>query len=93
MVNIIKDASVSLLNKPVDNIPRHTQTLIYYIFLAAKIAIASAWKSPIVDIALMKRKLGWIMLNEKIVSILNDKQPLFEKIWSPWLTYLQAPET
>lgn len=55
LVNIIKDASIVLLNKPVENVPRHTQTLIYFMFLAAKIVIATAWKSPV--IALMKRKL------------------------------------
>lgn len=34
----------------------------------------------------------WIMLNEKNVSVLQDKQPLFDKIWSPCLAYLQVPD-
>lgn len=60
--------------------------------LPAKIAIVTAWKSHFIDIALLKRKLMWIMLNEKNVSVLQDKQPLFDKIWSPWLAYLQVPD-
>lgn len=42
IVNITKDARIVLLNEPAENIARHTQTLIYFIFLAAKIAIATA---------------------------------------------------
>lgn len=57
-------------------------------FLAAEIAIVTACKSPVIDIALMKRKLTWIMLNEKFVSVLQDKQPLFIKYGpSGLLTY------
>lgn len=90
-VNIKKDANIALLNKPVEDIPKHTQTLIYYMFLSAKIAIASAWKSPAIDIALLKRKLSWIMLNEKIVSVLRDRQAVFDRVWSPWIDYLRIP--
>lgn len=88
LVNISKDAWVAFLNKPVDGIPRHMQTLFYFMFLAAKMAIATAQKSPMVDLALLKHKLTWIMLNEKIVSVLRDKQALFNKVW----TYLQVPD-
>lgn len=49
--------SKALLNKPVENVQRHTQTLIYVMFLAAKIAIASAWKSLVIDLVFMKRNL------------------------------------
>lgn len=69
MVNITKDASIALLNKLVENVPRHTHRL-YFMFLVPKIAIATAWKSPVIVLALMKCKLTWIMLNEKIVSVL-----------------------
>lgn len=51
-------------------------------FLAAKIAIAAACKSPMIDLALMKQKLTWIMLHKKLVSVLRDKQSLFERIWT-----------
>lgn len=59
MVNNIKDPKIALLNEPVDNIPRSIQTLIYFKFLAAKIVIATARKSSVIDlalIALMKQK-------------------------------------
>lgn len=56
MVSITKDACIELLNEPDKNIPRCAQTFIYFIFLVAKIAIATAWKSLVVDIALLKRK-------------------------------------
>lgn len=49
-------------------------------FLAAKTAIATAGKSLVINLALMKRKLIWIMLNEKIVSVLRDKHFQFEKV-------------
>lgn len=57
MVNVTKDARIALVNKPVENVPRYTQTLINFMFLAAKIAIATAWKSPALGIAIMKGKL------------------------------------
>lgn len=59
-------------------------------FLAAKIAIATAWKIPVIDLALMKRKLTWIMLHETMVSVLRDKQSPFEKVWTSWLSYLRV---
>lgn len=45
----------ALLDKPVENVLRHTQTLSYFMFLAAKIAVASAWKSPVIDFTLVKQ--------------------------------------
>lgn len=77
-----------MLPLPVDDIPKHMQTLIHFIFLAAKIAVAMAWKSPVIDLALLKCKLTWIMLNEKLVSVLQDRQTLFDM--KPWLTYLEV---
>lgn len=42
-----KDTSITLVRKQVENVLRHTETLIYFMFSAAKIAIASAWKSSL----------------------------------------------
>lgn len=83
MVNITKDPWITLFIEPVQNILRSTQTLIYYMFLAAKIASASTWKSPMIDLVLMKQKLSWIMLHEKLVSVLQNTQSLFERVWTP----------
>lgn len=57
----------------------HVQLLIHFISLAAKIAIAMTWKSPVIDLSMLKRKFTWIMLIEKIVSVLQDKQSFFKK--------------
>lgn len=39
----------------------------FFMFLKAKIAIAMALKSLLVDVMEMKRKCTWMMINEKIV--------------------------
>lgn len=57
LVNIANDANIILLNKPVENVLQYTQTLIYFMFLVAKIAIATVWKSPVIDFAIVKLKL------------------------------------
>lgn len=54
-------------------------------FLAAKIAIATAWKIYVIDIALMKRKRMWLMLNEKIPSVLRENNPFLIKCGPPGL--------
>lgn len=30
------------------------------------------------------------MVNEKLTSVRKDKQAKFEKVWNPWIAYLQA---
>lgn len=89
MVNI----SIALLNKPVENVARHTQTLIYFIVFRGYNRYCIGMENPVIDLAWMKRILNWIMLNEKIGSVLRDKQSCLEKTWSPWLSYLQVPDT
>lgn len=91
MMNIVKNPRVALLNEPVSDISKHTQTLIYFMFLAPKISIATTWKNSVVDLAVMKRKLTWIMFNEKLVSILKDRSSRFDCVWNPWIKYLQPP--
>lgn len=79
MVKIVKDPKVALLNGPVAGVHRHTHSSIYFMFLAAKIAIATAWKKTTVDLAVMSCKLTWIMTKEKWVSILRDASFQFQK--------------
>lgn len=38
-----------------DEIPRHLRTHNFFIFLAAKITIERAWKSAVVNVALVKQ--------------------------------------
>lgn len=55
--NIVKNSKVALLNEPIEGIPRHTQILIYFMFLEAKIKIATAWKSSVVNLVMRNWKL------------------------------------
>lgn len=56
--------------------------------LAAKIFIAKAWKSYVVDISAPNNNTSWIMLHKNLASILKDKQKGFEKAWGPWICYI-----
>lgn len=47
-----------------------------FIFKAARISIARSWKSPTITFELLKAKLLWIMINERLSAILNDKLAL-----------------
>lgn len=46
-VNLVQNPRVALLNELVADIPKHTQALIYFVFLEAKIAIATALEETI----------------------------------------------
>lgn len=84
MVNIINDSRIALLNELVEGL-LDTTRLIYFFYLAVNIAISTAWKKPLVDLEVMKCKLTWIMTNEKLVSVLQDTSPQFERVWNPWI--------
>lgn len=38
-----------------------------------------------VDLAVMKRKLSWIVVNEKLVSIMKGTTSRFERAFDPWI--------
>lgn len=67
------------------------KTPIFYIFLMTKTSISKVQKSSVVSIASMKYNISQIMLHERLANFLWDKQTIFEKIWNPWLPYLQLP--
>lgn len=50
--------------------------------------IAKAWKQPRVSLMSTKRKISWIMSQEKLTGILLDKTNEFEATWEPWAKYL-----
>lgn len=89
MVNIVKNPRVALLNGPITKVSKHAQTQKYFMFLGAKITIATEWKGPVVDLAVMKQKWTWIMLNKKLGSILKDQSSRFDRVGDPWIKYLQ----
>lgn len=67
---------------------RHARRLLAFIFGATRISIARSWNSLAIPFDLVKTKLSWIMVNERLSTILLDKQVWFDKIWEPWIKYL-----
>lgn len=63
-VTVSQDPTIALLNHRVDKTPKHTQTLIFFMFLGTKIMLARAWKKPTVSIPATKAKISWIMSKE-----------------------------
>lgn len=88
-VNLIKSPLQALLGCPVEGTSKHIRRLIAFIFIASRISIAKSWKSSTIPFHLLKYKLSWIMVNERLSAILN-KVALFDKIWDPWINYLLA---
>lgn len=74
---------IALLKNRVEWIPKHTQALLFYMLLGAKMTIAHAWKQPTISVSAAKRKMSWIMTQEKLVGVLQDKRETFEHIWKP----------
>lgn len=87
-VNLIKSPMHALLGRPVEGASKSMRRLIAFIFMAARISIAKSWKSCSVPFYLLKAKLSWIMVNERLSAILKDKLTEFNKIWEPWIGYL-----
>lgn len=79
---------VALLNFPVREVPRATQRLIFFIILGAKLTLAKAWKKSSVSTTLAKRKISWIMNQEKMASVVLDSSTKFKQIWEPWANYI-----
>lgn len=52
--------------------------------------LAKSWKQPMVSLAQARKKVIWILLNENIVSILQDTVKKSEQIWEPWATYMHV---
>lgn len=73
-----------------EGVLRHTKKLISFIYTASRIAIARSWRKPLIPFELVKAKLMWIMINERLSAILLDKQRAFDRIWEPWWTYLST---
>lgn len=79
---------VALLNAPIPRIAKHTQKLIALMLLGAKTTITKAWKQPTVSFQEAKRKISWIMSQEKLVSTMTDTTKSFEATWEPWVRHI-----
>lgn len=86
--NLQKTQQQALLGKLVQEVPGHTRQLIAFVSIAERKAIARSWESPTVQFDLFKVKNSWILINENLSAILNDKMKRFEKTWDPWIKYL-----
>lgn len=85
---IPRSPEVAILNANVPGISKATQTLINFILLGTKISIAKAWKQPRPSFNAVKRKVSWIMAQEKLSSILTNTSLKFQTIWEPWAQYM-----
>lgn len=85
---VTKSPQVALLNAPIPRIAKHTQKLITLMLLGAKTTITKAWKQPTVSFQEAKRKISWIMSQEKLVSTMTDTTKSFEATWEPWVRHI-----
>lgn len=87
-IPVTKSPQIALLNVHAPKTPKYTQKLISFMLLGAKITIAKAWKQTKVSLTAAKRKISWIMSQEKMVSsIMNTHKP-FEATWEPWAKHV-----
>lgn len=86
-IRIAPDPTIALLNHTILNLPKSSQKLAFFILLGAKITLAKAWKRRTVSFQCCKRKVTWIMSQEKIVAKLLDTVEKFNIIWEPWARY------
>lgn len=82
-----KSPTTALLNIHIPTITKYSQKRIFLICLGSKLSIAKAWKCPKVSIQAAKRKMSWIMSQEKLASSLLDSSEQFQETWDPWATY------
>lgn len=79
---------IALLNEKVTDGSCAIERLIHFILLAANLAIDRSWKCPSVHIALFRRNVSWIMLNEHLASSFTDCAFSFRKYGIPGLNML-----
>lgn len=88
---IPQNPQIALLNGRVENTPKYIQFLLFYMLLSAKITIARARKQSLVSLVAAKCKISWIMMQQKLVSVLQDKIKKSELIWEPWAAFENIP--
>lgn len=68
---LLNSPHIELLNFPIPSDAKSPQQLILLIFTGAKLTIATAWKQPSVSFTKAKRKISWLMAQEKVSKVLN----------------------
>lgn len=84
---------VPLLNAYIPKIPKASRRLIHFLLLGAKLTVAKAWENQKISFPAVVRKVSWIMMQEKLSSILLDTASKFESIWEPWANHVGTPLT
>ena len=87
-VPVEKNPQVALLGTRIPQASKQMQKLITFMLLGAKTTLAGAWKQPRVSIMAAKKKISWVMTQEKLVSSILNTSQLFEAIWEPWAKYV-----
>lgn len=87
-IPVPKTPEIALLNGNPVGCAKPLQTLVHFILLGTKITIARAWKQPTVSLAAVKRKISWVMVQEKTVSILQSTTEKHDTVREPWKTYI-----
>ena len=89
-LNMTKSAKQALLGDRVVEASKAQRRLLMFIFISAKITIARNWRAASLPLEQLKRKLSWLMLNERLTALIQDKLEIFHKVWDPWLAYLAS---
>lgn len=87
-VQVPRTPDVALLNATIPRAHKPNHKLIHFILLGAKLTIANAWKQPRVSFMAAKRKISWIMSQEKLTSVLLDSKVQFKTTWEPWAHHM-----
>lgn len=80
--NLKRDPFVALLWKPITE-----GQLTSHIFIATKLTIAKAWKTPALSFEAVKNCVNDIMVNEKLTAVLSDTHDKFLRVWQPWVAH------
>ncbi|OCT76294.1 hypothetical protein XELAEV_18031493mg [Xenopus laevis] len=86
-IPIPKYPSTALLCKKPDTLTSNQFQLFLLIMTAAKQTIAKAWKTKHISIEVTKGKIDWIMVQEKMSSIILDTHQKYLLVWTPWIEY------
>ena len=87
-INLPKSAKQALLGSGGVEAPKSGRRLLTFIFISAKITIARNWRSAALPFEQLKGKLSWLMLNERLSALTQDKMKFFHQVWDPWIGYL-----
>lgn len=87
-LQVPRTPEVALLNACIPKTSKLSWILIHFIFLGATGTLAKAWKQPRVSFLAVICKVSWIMIQEKLSSILLDTKDRFELVWEPWARFV-----